>query len=325
MIRLIVSRVLQTPLIVLAVYTITFLLAWSLPGSAVLNDEGRQPPQAVLEAIERQYNLDDQWAFYTEYLSEASGLAYLRERLGGRAHAEAAPVFDFGPSLRHQDWSVNEILGATLPVSVTLGLLAILLALGIGLGAGIIGALRPGSPTDLATLGIALIGVSLPSFVTAAALLIVFPVWLGVGRVGRWGGPLDMLLPALALSLPFAAYIARLTRMGMIEQLSADYVRTARAKGVSERDVVLRHALRNAFLPVMSYLGPATAFAMTGSFVVEMVFNVPGLGQHFVDAVLTKDLFLIMGVVLIYSTLLILMNLAADVLAAALDPRLRDG
>jgi oligopeptide transport system permease protein len=322
-IRLVVSRLIQTPLIVLAVYTITFLLAWALPGSAVLNDEGRQPPQAVLEAIERQYNLDNQWRFYVEYLSEASGVSYIRDRLGGRSHAEAAPIFDFGPSLRHQDWTVNEILGSTLPVSVSLGLLAVLIALAIGLGAGIIGALKPGSPADLATLSVALIGVSLPSFVTGAALLLVFPVWLDVGRVARWGSPIDMLLPAIALSLPFAAYIARLTRMGMIEQLSSDYVRTARAKGVSERDIVLRHALRNAFLPVLSFLGPAAAFAMTGSFVVEMVFNVPGLGQHFVDAVLTKDLFLIMGVVLIYSTLLVGMNLLVDVLYAFVDPRVR--
>ena len=168
-----------------------------------------------------------------------------------------------------------------------------------------------------------MVGVSIPSFVIGAALLIVFPVWLGVGAVGAWGRPADVLLPAFALSLPFAAYIARLTRMGMIEELQSDYVRTARAKGLPERTVVLKHALRNAILPVVSYLGPAAAFAMTGSFVVEQVFNVPGVGQHFVSAVRNKDLFLIMGIVLIYATMLSGFNLAVDALYAAVDPRIK--
>ncbi|MGP1309960.1 MAG: ABC transporter permease, partial [Phycisphaerales bacterium] len=143
-----------------------------------------------------------------------------------------------------------------------------------------------------------------------------------VGRVGGWGTPGDLLLPAFTLSLPFAAYIARLTRLGMIETLGADYIRTARAKGLSERSVVLKHALKNAFLPVLSYLGPAAAAAMTGSFVIEKVFNVPGIGQHFVNGVLNKDLFLIMGVVLVYATILILLNLAVDVLYRWIDPRI---
>ncbi len=321
MIGLALKRLAQAPLIVLVVYTITFLLAWALPGSAVINDEGRQPPAAVLEAMERQYNLHDPWVFYWEYLEKASGVEYARARLGWTQRRSEAPVFDFGPSLRHQDWTVNEIIASTLPVSVALGLAAIFFALVIGIIAGIIGALRPNSILDLLSLCLALIGVSLPSFVTGAALLLIFPVWLGWGRVGGWGQLTDMLLPAFTLSLPFAAYIARLTRMGMIDVLSADYIRTARAKGAPERTVVLRHALKNAFLPVLSYLGPAASFAMTGSFVVEMVFNVPGVGQHFVNAVLTKDLFLIMGVVMIYSTLLILMNLIVDLLLIWIDPR----
>lgn len=319
----VIRRLLQTPLIVLVVYTVTFLLAWSLPGSAVINEEGRQPPAAVLEAMERQYNLDNQWTFYWQYLSNASGVGYVLDRAAGATHRQAAPIFDFGPSLRHQDWTVNEIIVSTLPVSIVLGLSAILIALVIGVGAGVIGAIKPNSLLDFATLIVALVGISLPSFVTGAALLLLFPVLLGVGRVAGWGTVGDMILPAFALSLPFAAYIARLTRMGMIDVLGADYIRTARAKGVPERRVVLQHALKNAFLPVLSYLGPAAAFAMTGSFVVEMVFNVPGIGQHFVNAVLSKDLFLIMGVVLIYSTLLILLNLAVDVLYSWIDPRIR--
>jgi oligopeptide transport system permease protein len=147
-------------------------------------------------------------------------------------------------------------------------------------------------------------------------------VWLGIAPVARWGTLADLFLPAFTLSLPFAAYITRLMRMGLIEVLGADYIRTARAKGVSESRLIFRHAVKNAFLPVLSYLGPATAFAMTGSFVVERVFNVPGLGQHFVNAVLNKDLFLIIGVVLTFSTMLILFNLAVDVLYRWIDPRI---
>lgn len=321
--RLALWRLAQTPLIVLAVYTLTFVLAWALPGRAALSDEGRRPPAAVLEAMERQYSLDSPWRFYWEHLAGASGARWALARARGEALAPGAPVFDLGPSLRHEDWTVREILSSSLPVSVSLGGAAIALALVIGLAAGVVGALRPGSAWDAMTLGLALVGVSVPAFLVGTALLIVFPVWLGWGRVGSWGAPSDMILPALALSLPFAAYIARLTRMGMIEALASDYVRTARAKGLSERAVVLRHALRNAFLPVLSYLGPATAFAMTGSFVVETVFNVPGLGQHFVDAVRTKDLFLVMGVVIVYAAMLSLVNLAVDVLYAWVDPRIR--
>ena len=240
--------------------------------------------------------------------------------IGQRGRSRVAPS-----PLRHADWTVNEIIGGSLPVSVALGLSAIFIAVGIGVGVGVVGALRPNSVLDHATLAIALVGVSLPSFLTGTALLLIFPVMLGLGRVGGWGNFGDMFLPAFTLSLPFAAYIARLTRMGMIDVLSADYIRTARAKGLRERDVVLKHALKNAFLPVLSYLGPAAAFAMTGSFVVESVFNVPGVGQHFVNAVLNKDLFLIMGVVLIYSTMLVLMNLAVDALYAWVDPRISAG
>ena len=174
----------------------------------------------------------------------------------------------------------------------------------------------------MGTLVIALIGISLPSFVVGTVLLVMLAVWLKAFPIAGWGGVSYMVLPAVTLSLPFAAYIARLTRFGMIEQLNADYIRTARAKGLPERTVVLKHALKNAFLPVLSYLGPACAAAMTGSFVVERVFAVPGIGQHFVDAVLSKDLTLIMGVVLVYSSMLIVFNLIVDVLYGWIDPRI---
>lgn len=307
MTRLVLGRLLQAPLVLLAVYTITFVLAWALPGSAVMNDEGKRPPPEVIAAMEARYNLHDPAAFYVGYLRGV------------------VTRLDFGPSLRYTDWTVNDILAGSLPVSVILGLAAILIALLIGLAAGVIGAWKPGSALDWAATLFALVGISTPAFVIGAGLLLLLPVTLGIGRVASWGRPQDILLPALTLSLPFAASIARLTRMGMLEALQADYVRTARAKGLPERTVVLKHALKNAFLPVLSYLGPASAAAMTGSFVVEKVFNVPGLGQHFVSAVLNKDLFLIMGVVLVYAAMLIGFNLAVDVLYRWVDPRIGRG
>ncbi|MFB3430788.1 ABC transporter permease [Phycisphaerales bacterium ac7] len=321
MISMILRRLAILPVILLVIYTVTFLLAWSLPGEAVINDEGRQPPAAVLDAINAQYNLDDPMEFYLQYIYNATGAHWVVDRLNGGDVSQNV-VFDLGPSFRNENWSVNEIIADSLPVSVVLGLSAIFMAVVIGLVAGMIGAVKPNSLADLGTLVIALVGISLPSFVIGTVLLIAFPVWLGIGSVGKWGGIGDIFLPAFSLSLPFAAYIARLTRMGMIDVLNADYIRTARAKGVSRRQVILKHALKNAFLPVLSYLGPATAFAMTGSFVVERVFNIPGMGQHFVDAVQGKDLFVIMGVTLVFATILILLNLVVDVLYRWVDPRI---
>lgn len=326
MISMVVRRLIQLPLILLVIYTVTFLLAWALPGEAVINDEGRRPPDAVLDAMKKQYNLDDPVKFYFDYLYRVTGVRWAVKRIKraeGNEHVRVpAYVFDFGPSFKFEDWSVNEIIASSLPVSVVLGLSAIVIALGVGLAAGVIGAVRPNSWIDLLTLIVALVGISLPSFVTGTILLILGPVLLGWGKVGAWGSAQAIVLPAFTLSLPFAAYIARLTRMGMIDVLNADYIRTARAKGVPPARVIIRHALKNAFLPVLSYLGPAAAFAMTGSFVVEMVFNVPGIGQHFVDAVRNKDLFLIMGVTLIFAGMLVVFNLIVDVLYRWVDPRI---
>jgi oligopeptide transport system permease protein len=311
---LVVRRLIQLPLILMVIYTVTFALAWVLPGDPLEQDEARQPPPEVARAMREQYNLDNPWTFYWDYLAKASGVAWVMGR--------SERVFDLGPSLRHPNWSVNEILAAGLPVSVTLGTVALLIALVIGLAAGAIGGVRPGSWWDFSTLLVALVGISLPTFVIGAALLVVFAVWLKIAPIGGWGTVSHIVLPAITLSLPFAAYIARLTRFGMIEQMSQDYIRTARAKGLPEYRVVLKHALKNAFLPVLSYLGPAAAAALTGSFVVEVVFAVPGIGVHFVDAVLSKDLTLIMGVTLVYSAMLITFNLAVDVLYAWVDPRI---
>jgi oligopeptide transport system permease protein len=314
---LIIRRLLMMPVILLVIYTITFCLAWLIPGNPLQNPEGRQPPAEIMAAMRARYNLDNPWIFYWDYLGKATGASYV---LG--LHDKP---FDLGPSLKHENWTVNEILAHNLSVSAILGFTAILLACAIGLTAGVIGGVKPGSFADFITLMIALIGISLPSFVVGTLLLVVFAVEMKWFPIAGWGGMSHVILPAVTLSLPFAAYIARLTRFGMIEQLESDYVRTARAKGVPEMRVILKHALKNAFLPVLSYLGPASAAAMTGSFVVEKVFAVPGVGQHFVDAVLSKDLTLIMGVVLAYSTLLILFNLAVDILYRWVDPRIEVG
>jgi oligopeptide transport system permease protein len=314
MISLIGWRLVQLPFIVLVIYTVTFILAWLVPGNPLEPPDGRRPDQAVVDAMLAQYKLDDPVGFYFDYLGKASGVSWLM--------GDAPYPLDLGPSLSRPDKTVNEILAGGMPVSITLGLSAILIALVIGLLAGVIGGLRPGSLLDGATQVVAVLGISLPTFVIGSFLLILFAVKLGLFPIGGWGGLQHLALPAFALSLPFAAYIARLTRFGMIDEMQKDYIRTARAKGLPAHRVALGHALRNAFLPVLSYLGPAAAVAMTGSFVVEKVFAVPGVGRHFVDAVIGKDITLIMGVVLVYSTMLVLFNLVVDVLYGWIDPRI---
>ncbi len=333
MMSLILRRLIALPFILIIIYTITLTLAWAVPGNPLENPEKRPKPE-VIEQMNKQYNLDSFPRFYYSYLTSATGIKYAQDSISGQISREQEmavsqgvpipprPIFDFGPSLKYDDATVNEIIRDTLPVSITLGASAILIALFIGVSAGVIGAVKPNSLADLSTLAISMIGISLPSFVIGTTMLLVFSLWLGWFPIAQWGTPRSIVLPALTLSLPFAAYIARLTRMGMIEALGADYIRTARAKGAAERSVLLKHALKNAFLPVLSFLGPATAMAMTGSFVIERVFTVPGMGEHFVNAVQNKDLFLIIGVVLVFATMLIVFNLVVDVLYKWVDPRI---
>jgi oligopeptide transport system permease protein len=318
MLRMVLIRLAQLPLLLAAVYTVTLTLAWAVPGNPLDRPEGKRPPPEVAAAMQERYNLDSFWSFYFSYLDSATGL----KALTGRADP-LRPTFDLGPSLQYRDREVNEIISGSLPVSVLLGATAILIALVIGLTAGVAGAWKPGTWLDAGTLIIALIGISIPTFVVGTLLQLTFAVFVPITTVGEFRLPGSLFLPALTLSLPFAAYIARLTRMGMIEALASDYVRTARAKGASEWRVLTRHALKNAFLPVLSYLGPAAAMAMTGSFVVERVFTIPGMGQHFVNAVQNKDLFLLLGIVLVFSTLMILTNLAVDIMYTWIDPRIR--
>jgi len=333
MTTLILRRLVALPFILLIIYTITLTLAWAVPGNPLENPDKRPKPE-VIEQMNKQYNLDSFPRFYVSYLMSATGIKYADDWFSGRLKRERRlaeeqgiplppqPIFDLGPSLKYDDQTVNEIIADTLPVSVTLGASAILIALFIGVGAGVLGAIKPNSFMDLSTLAISMIGISLPSFVIGTAMLLTFSLYLHWFPIAQWGTPRSIVLPALTLSLPFAAYIARLTRMGMIDALGSDYIRTARAKGAPERSVLLKHALKNAFLPVLSFLGPATAMAMTGSFVIERVFTVPGMGEHFVNAVQNKDLFLIIGVVLVFATMLVVFNLAVDVLYKWIDPRI---
>ncbi len=308
MLHLIASRLLQLPLILAVIFLITFALAWVMPGDPLERPEAQRPPVEVQMAMKRQYNLDSPMSFMRGYLKGV------------------LTRFDFGPSLQYRDQRVNNIIASGLPVSAALGVAALIVALHLGLLAGVVGALRPGSVLDLSSLAVALVGVSLPSFVTGVILLVVFAGLLQWAPAGGWGDsvlPLRyMILPAVTLGLAPAAYIARLVRLGLADVMNSDYIRTARAKGLSPGHVLFKHALKVAFLPVLSFLGPAAAATMTGSFVVEKVFAIPGLGDHFVNAVINKDQFLILGLVLTYSTLLIVFNLLVDVAYAWVDPRI---
>ncbi len=301
--RHLAGRILLMIPVLWAIYTVTFLMVVAVPGNP-FQQADRQMPEAVQRALEARYDMDDNWAYYWQYLWGVLRL-------------------DFGPSFQYRDWTCTQIIADALPVSMVLGVGAVALAVAVGVPVGVVSAVRRNGLFDVAGLALALIGVSLPTFVTGTALLLLFAVRLGWLPVAGWGGPAHLPLPMVTLSLPFAAYIARLTRLGMIDVLAGDYIRTARAKGLDPRRVIWRHALKNAFLPVLSFLGPALAQAMTGSFVVEKLFNVPGLGQHFVNGVLNLDRGLIMGTVLVYSTLLVGMNLAVDLLYTAVDPRVR--
>jgi oligopeptide transport system permease protein len=232
---------------------------------------------------------------------------------------------DFGPSFKYQDFSVAELLRSGFPASLRVGGIAIALAVAVGITLGTIAALRQNSGIDYAVMATAMTGITIPNFVMAPLLTLVLGVYLGWLPVAGWGGgaPQFLILPVIALALPQIAYIARLTRGSMIENLNANFVRTARAKGLRERIVVVRHALKGALLPVVSYLGPATAQIMTGSVVIETIFGIPGMGRYFVQGALNRDYTLVMGTVIVYAVLIILLNLVVDLLYGLLDPKVK--
>ncbi len=232
---------------------------------------------------------------------------------------------DFGPSFQYKEYSVSELVMAGFPVSLRLGGLAMLLALLVGVSAGTFAALRQNSRTDYAVMAVSMTGISIPNFVMAPLLILLFAVvlgWLPAGGLGD-GSAANLVLPVISLALPQIAYISRLTRGSMIEVLHSNFIRTARAKGLPERLVILRHALKPALLPVVSYLGPATAAIITGSVVIEQIFGVPGLGRFFVQGALNRDYTLVLGVVIFYGVLIIVFNFLVDMIYALLDPRVK--
>ncbi len=291
------------PSLVLLVYTTT-LLMYHAPGSPFAQERATTPQ--VEAALRAHYGVPKSaTAFFGIYM----------RRL----------VVDgtLGPALKVQGRSVEELLRPALPVSLSLGLLALALATALGLVLGIRAGRRPGSLSDHASMGLALVGISLPSFVVGAGLMIVFALKLRLLPVAGWGGYRHLVMPAVTLALPYAAYIARLARSGTIDVLAQDFVRTARAKGVPERAIVLRHVLPGAILPVVSFLGPAAAGIMTGSFVVETLFGVPGIGQWFVKGAVNRDYSVVLGTAILYAALVTGFNLVVDLAYAWLDPRVR--
>jgi len=302
--RFIGSRLLQAVPVLLVVITVTFFLVRVAPGGPFSSEKAVIPE--VKAALEAQYRLDlPLFEQYTAYLADLS-------------HG------DLGPSFKYPGRSVNELIAAGFPVTAELALYALLVALGTGVSAGVIAALRPNTAQDYIPMSAAMIGICIPSLLLGPLLILVFGIHLDWLPVSGWGDmPGDKILPALTLGAVYAAYVARLSRAGMLEVMTQDYIRTARAKGLPEWRVVAVHALRGGLAPVVAFLGPAFAGLLSGSFVVETIFQVPGLGRFYVQAAFNRDYTMILGSTVFLSTLIVLFNLLSDILAAWMNPRLR--
>ena len=289
----------------LIIATASFFLMRAAPGGPFDAEADLEPE--VLENIRAAYDLDKPLIQQFQI--------YVANALRG----------DFGPSLVYKDFSVTELVAIGLPVSVKLGVTSMLVALIFGGIAGIIAALRQNSFIDHSVMALAMTGIAIPSFVVAPILALFFGLYLKLLPVAGWndGAWRNMVLPVIALALPQIAIIARLVRGGMLEVLRANFVRTARAKGLGERRIVIHHVLRSALIPLVGYLGPALAGIMTGSLVIELIFNLPGVGRYFIQGALNRDYPLVMGVVIIYASLIITLNLLSDLAYAGLDPRVR--
>jgi len=306
MLRYALRRLLIAIPTLFVIITIAFFMMRAAPGSPF--DTDRQLPAAIEQNIRAAYGMDKPLiAQYGDYLSKV---------VRG----------DLGPSLKYRDKTVTEIIAEGFPVSMTIGVASLLLAMVIGIGLGVAAALRQNRPADFGAMAVAMIGISIPTFVTGPLLALIFGVWLRVLPSGGLQGGMsfqNLLLPVITLALPQIAIISRLTRASMIEVIRSNYIRTARAKGLSEWRVITRHAMRAALLPLVSYMGPALAALMTGSLVVEQVFQLPGIGRQFVIGALQRDYTVVMGVVILYAALIILMNLLADLLYGVLDPKVK--
>ncbi|MBI3726538.1 ABC transporter permease subunit [bacterium] len=306
MLKYILRRLVTAPLVIFLLLVITFTMVRVAPGSP-FSSEKATPPE-IQERQRAFYHLDKSIPVQFIY--------YLGNVVRG----------DLGPSLKYKDLTVNEIISRHWLPSFVLGTTAMALALVMGMTAGILAGLKPNSRWDYSSMTISMVGITLPAFVTGPLLVVVFSLKLGWFRVSGWdanGFSKDIVLPAITLSLPYAARIARLMRAGLLEVVNQDYIRTARAKGLREHVVVLRHALKGALLPVVSFLGPAVAFIITGSLVVETIFQVPGLGRQFTQSALNRDYGLTQGLVVFVGTLLVVLNLVVDVAYGFLDPRIR--
>jgi oligopeptide transport system permease protein len=303
MIKFILRRLLELIPVLLIAITIVFFLVRLAPGGPFT--EEKSFPKEAIARLNEHYGLD-------KPIMEQYG-AYLLNLLKG----------DLGPSFQYPSRSVNEIIGETFPVSFELGAWALLFALIVGLLAGITASLRPNSVQDHVPMGIAMTGICMPSFVLGPILILIFGLGLRWVNASGWDTASDRILPVITLGASYAAYIARLTRGSMLEVLPSDFIRTARAKGLSEKTVILKHTLKNALLPVVSFLGPATAGIITGSFVVETIFNIPGMGRMFVLGAFNRDYTLILGLVVFLALLVVLFNALADILLGLLNPKMR--
>jgi ABC-type dipeptide/oligopeptide/nickel transport system permease component len=303
MIAILVRRLLQALPVLFIVVSLTFLLVRIAPGNPFSGDKKIAPE--ILAQLEEQYDLHGSLGHqYAQYLGKVA-----RGNLG--------------LSTQYRNRTVNEIIGQALPVSMVLGSLAFALALGIGIPCGAIAAVRHNTAGDRALTLLALLGISVPSFVVAPVLVMIFAIWLNVLPSYGWGSPDQIILPAFCLAIPFASTIARLTRGSLLEVLKLDFIRTARAKGLPENIVLFRHALKVAILPVIGYSGPAVAGILVGSIVIEKLFGIPGIGQFFVNSILDRDPFTTSGVVVVFSVFLIFFNLVADVLYFIIDRRVK--
>jgi len=303
LIRYVLKRVAELVPVLWAVITIAFFLARLAPGGPF--DAERKAPPEALRQIEAYYKLDQPlWKQYASYL-------------GGVVRG------DFGPSFRKPGRTVTEWILLRLPVSLELGIYGLCVALVLGLAGGLAAALRPDSILDRTLNFASLLGICLPAFLLGPLLVLVFSLWLGWLPVAGWSTPAHKVLPSLTLGALYAAYLARLTRGSMLEVLGQDFIRAARARGLSEARVALVHALPGAMVPVSAFLGPAIAGLFTGSFVVETIFFIPGLGREFVEAAFNRDYTMVIGTVVVYAALVAALNLAADLVTAWLDPRIR--
>jgi oligopeptide transport system permease protein len=321
MLGFVIRRIFSLGIVLLIAVSLTFCLLRSAPGSPFQQNE-KQASTTTIAQQERLYDLDGPiWWQCARYLGLAPKNAQPEKNVPSRFSGLLQA--DLQPCLKYKDRSVGELIRQTLPVSALIGALALIIACVTGVWLGSMAALRKHTWVDSATMLSALFAISIPTFVVGPALVLVFALWVEWLPVGGLSGLSSLILPSITLAGPFIAYIARLTRTSMLEVLAQDFVRTASAKGLSDRRVVYKHVLKVAVLPVVSFLGPLAAGLLTGSLVIEKVFSLPGMGDFFVNSVLSRDVFLCCGSVAVYCSLLVAMNLLVDIAYQWLDPRIR--